>query len=323
MKEKIKVNSRLLTAVMALIGVVFPLLTVVLRVWVLPSLRDWDTGLYSANYILIVLLLLMLAALAALGVLADGPRRELGGYPARVTAVLTALTGVVLAVSEVLSVGDSLAAYRTASMSEQPLFIPILALLQNLFGVLGGVALVLMGLRLLLEGASRRGIAQWSALVPVIWMWLRLVNYEVSYASMVRLKDSFFGLGMLILELLFLLKLARYAAGVGKLPNGRLVAYSVATAVFALSAPLTRWVIYLQGDADSYAAHYLAGPVDFAIGALALVLALSLTLAHLKAQPEEPAESEASEEPAEPVPAPAAAEDDGLVTFTPDEEPEA
>lgn len=320
MKDKIKVNSRLLTSVMALIGLVFPLLTVVLRVWVLPSLRDLHTGLYSANYVLIVLLLLMLAALAVLAYLVGGERRELGGYPARVTAVLTALTGVTLAVTEVLNVGDSLASLRMASATEQPAFIPALAVLQNAFGVLGGAALVWMGLRLLLEGASRRGIAQWSALVPVIWMWLRLVNYEVSYASMIRLKDSFFGLGMMILELLFLFKLARYTAGVGKLPNGQMVAYSMATAVFALSAPATRWIMYLQGDAEAYAAHQLAGPVDFAIGLLALVFGLTLVLAALKDQPEKSDESEESvEEPS----APDTVEDDGFTAFILDEEPKA
>ena len=138
MKNKIKVNSRLLTAVMALIGLVFPLLTVVLRVWVLPSMRNLHTGLYSANYILIVLLLLMLVALAVLGYLADGNRRELGGYPARITAVLTAVGGVTMAVTEVLTVGDSLAALQMASVTEQPMFISVLAVLQNVFGLLGG-----------------------------------------------------------------------------------------------------------------------------------------------------------------------------------------
>ena len=320
MKDKIKVNSRLLTAVMALIGLVFPLLTVVLRVWVLPSLRDWNTGMYSANYILIVLLLLMLVGLAVLGHLADGKRRELGGYPARVTAVFTAVGGVVLAVTEVLNVEDSLSTLRMASNTQQPMVIPALAVLQNVVGLLGGAALVWMGLRLLLEGASRRGIAQWSALAPVVWMWLRLVNYEVSYASMVRLKDSFFGLGMLILELLFLFKLARYAAGVGKLPAGRMVAYCMATAVFALSAPATRWILYLQDNSEAYAAYQLAGPVDFAIGVIALAVGLTLVLATLKAQPEESEELEASVEEAA---APGMVESGGLVTSTPDEEPEA
>lgn len=321
MKNKIKVNSRLLTAVMALIGVVFSLLTVVLRVWVLPSLRDWDTGLYSANHILIALLLVMLAVLAVLGCLAAGKRRELEGYPARVTAVLTALCGVAMAVTEVLAVSGSWQALQAASVTEQPKFVPLLAVLQNGCGLLGGAALVVMGLRLLTEGVTRRGMAQWSALAPVLWMWLRLVNYEVSYASMVRLKDSFFGLGMLILELLFLFKMARYAAGVGKLPTGRMVAYSMATAVLALSAPLTRWILFLQGDAEAYAAHHLARPVDFAIGVMALAFGLSLALAVLKAQPEELEEpvEESAEEPA----APESAESKGLVSADATEQPEA
>ena len=260
---------------------------VALRVWLLPSVRDWETGLFTPNSYVMALTLIALAAMAALGYMAAGPRHEIGGTGCRLMAVASLVSGFTMIITEGINGYDSFLKLRAVmNIANQPLLTPVLAVLQNVFGVLGGVALILLCMRMLSEGVTRRGMAQWSALLPVAWMWLRLVNYEVSYASMVRLSDSFFGLLMMIFELVFLFKLARYVSGVGRMRTGVMAFYALATAMFALSAPTVRLIMFLMGDSAAYEAHRLAGVSDFAIGLLALAMGVSLMVATLQAYKE-------------------------------------
>ena len=153
---------------------------------------------------------------------------------------------------------------------------PILQLLEVLFGLLSGVAFVRMGLTLLSEGATRRGMAQWGALAPVLWMWFRLASYEASFASTVRVSNGFFYFVMFILELLFLFRLARYVSGVGEVSANSLLFHAMSTALFALSAPIVRLSMYLLQDSEAYQAAQQAGVTDFAVGVLALTVGISL-----------------------------------------------
>lgn len=274
-----------LMRIMAYITAGLTLALVVLRVWVLPSSLDWDTGLFAPGSLIMTGTLLSLAAMAVLGYMASGPRHEMYGLGCKLTAVALLLTGVVMAVVEGIAIVDSMYILREAAhVQGQPLLTASLQVAQNVFGILGGLALLLLSLRMLSEGITRRGIAQWSVLLPVLWMWLRLVNYEVSYASMVRLSDSFFGLLMIIFELVFLFKMARYMSGVGRMRVGVMAFYSMATAALALSAPIVRMIMFLMGDSAAYQAHHLAGLVDFVIGLTALAMGLSLMAATIKAQ---------------------------------------
>jgi len=102
-----------------------------------------------------------------------------------------------------------------------------------------------------------------------------LVNYEMSYNSLARLEDGFFGFGMLVVELLFLFKFARYIAGVGIVRSGFMVFYAASTALFSLSAALVSVYFYLVNDGMSVTAHSLTCPADFAVGALALVVGIT------------------------------------------------
>lgn len=273
-----RLNNRATMVVMMLLGVLSTVATVLLRVWLLPARRDIETGLYTSHYGVILLMLGTLAVLAVLAFLMRSDRHEIVGRPARTLAIITLLTGVVMGVYGIL---DGLTYFGIIGDGTQqnvglPMLFSVLQILQALFGLLGGVALVRLGLTLAAEGGTRRGMAQWSMLAPVLWMWVRLASYEMSYASMVRLEDSFFGFVMFIFEMLFLFKLARYTAGIGRVSVGHLLFYSLAAALFSLSGPMTRVGMYLLGDSEAYAAYHLAGPVDFAIGVLALAVGISL-----------------------------------------------
>ncbi len=285
-----RINYRPTMVVMVILGVLSTVATVMLRVWLLPARRDFETGLYSSHYGVILLMLGTLAALALMGLLMRSDRHEIVGRSAKSLSIISLLCGAVMGVYGILDgltyfgvIGDGV-----RQMVGLATVMSVLQVLQALFGVLGGVALVRLGLTLAAEGATRRGMAQWSMLAPVLWMWVRLASYEMSYASMVRLEDSFFGFVMFILEMLFLFKLARYTAGIGRVSAGMLLFYSMGTALFALSAPATRLGMYLLGDSEAYAAYHLAGPVDFAIGVLALAVAIALLFSVSTVQVEVP-----------------------------------
>lgn len=286
---KSRTNYRPTMVVMVILGVLSTVATVLLRVWLLPAHRDFETGLYRSHYGVILLMLGTLLALGLMGILMHSERHEIVGRSAKSLSIFALLCGVVMGVYGVL---DGLTYFGIIGENSQQeigliTVVSILQVLQAVFGVLGGAALVRLGLTIAAEGATRRGMAQWSMLAPVMWIWIRLVTYEMSYASMVRLEDSFFGVVMFIMELLFLFKLARYTAGVGRVSAGMLLFYSMGTALFALSGPATRVGMYLLGDSEAFVAYHLAGPVDFAIGVLALVVSISLLFSVSTAQVEE------------------------------------
>ena len=266
---------------MCRLGVVATVAVILMRVWLVPTAADWQTGLFDNNYWVMGVMLLALVALAVMGRLAGPARREIGGRGALWVALASLLAGLVLAVTG----GIALLRYYGVLVADTVVERSVMNLLEHVFALLGGAALIRFGLALMSEGATRRGIAQWSILAPVMWMWFRLINYEMSYASLVRIEDNFFGFVMLILEMLFLFRLARYASGIGRVSAGSMQWYSMAAAVFAVSGPLTRVIMYLLGDNMAYDAYYLAGPVDMAMGVLALVLGVALVNGTVPIQP--------------------------------------
>ena len=274
-------NSRRILKGMCRLGVVATVAVILMRVWLVPTAADWQTGLFDNNYWVMGVMLLALVALAVMGRLAGPARREIGGRGALWVALASLLAGLVLAVTG----GIALLRYYGVLVADTVVERSVMNLLEHVFALLGGAALIRFGLALMSEGATRRGIAQWSILAPVMWMWFRLINYEMSYASMVRIEDNFFGFVMLILEMLFLFRLARYASGIGRVSAGSMQWYSMAAAVFAVSGPLTRVIMYLLGDNMAYDAYYLAGPVDMAMGVLALVLGVALVNGTVPIQP--------------------------------------
>lgn len=285
-------NDRLgiMARLMAGVGCLGAVALVLLRVWVMPAQRDIDTGLFAPNVFVIVLSCVMLAVLGALVfIMRGGPRREIVGKPSLVLSVVLLVVGAIMVLMGGL---DLWTAFRTPSYDDVSVIVRALPWLQTVFCVLGGLALAMLGLRLASEGGIRRGMAQWSLLLPVLWSWFVLANYEMSPDSMVRVTDGgFFTLAMYIMEMLFLFRFTSYVAGVGRNGVGSVLFFSAGATVFALSNPLVSLLMYLLQDVEAASAAGAGGLVDLAVGVLALTVTITLCQS-LSA----PVEEEASEE---------------------------
>lgn len=295
-------RSRLATMgrMMIALSVLGAVLAVVLRVWVSPSQRDMETGLFASNTPVMILMLLVLGGLAAIVFVSrGGVRQEIKGKPALVLAVTLLAVGAAMVFTGGADLIDLFRSLKSVVPVDGSRLATMLQWGQQIFCLLGGAALVRLGLVLASEGATRRGIAQWSMLAPVLWVWLILANYEMSYASMVRFSDGFFTLMTYILEMLFLLYFARYVAGVGKVGSSTLLLFSCGAALFAISTPMVQLLMYLLRDSEEYAAAGSTGVLDMAIGLLALVVSITLwrsLSAHVEEVPEEADSTEEEEQ---------------------------
>ena len=295
LRDKMILMARIMTALGALGAVV----TILLRVWVFPASRDIDTGIFASSAGVIILTLLVTAALVALVFLMrGGPRQEIAGKSSLSLAVALLAVGAAFAFTGVADLWQAFVDRKPVEEGGEMMV--ILQWMEKIFCLLGGVALVRLGLRLASEGVTRRGIAQWSLLAPVLWIWLVLANYEMSYASMVRLSNGYFTLMSYIFELLFLFYFARYMAGVGKVGSGTLLLFSGGATMFAISAPAAKMIMYLLQDSEAYMAAGATGILDLAVGLLALVVSItlcqSLSAPPVKAaEEEEPVEWDAAE----------------------------
>lgn len=291
-------KRRSLLKIMAWIGLAAAVLTVILRVWLMPAWLDTDTGVFTAGGAVIGILVTVLAVLGVMGFTQRQYRWEIGTPGAMPLAMTMLGVGVMLILSGVWDVwlwlGDritpppQMTVYSGLGLS--------MLWLQLIFGVLAGVALLRLGLVLASEGITRRGMAGWSMLAPVLWMWFRMARYEMSYASTVRLSQSFFDFAMFIVEMFFLMKLARYVAGIGKVGAGTLQFFAAAAAILSLSAPLTRWGMYMLADSEAYQASAMAGVPDLAIGLLGLAVAFALAVGGRDVPTPPPVQSEQEEE---------------------------
>lgn len=280
--------------IMTAVGLLGALLVVALRVWIKPAMRDTDTGLFSTNKTVMILMLVMLGILAAIVfVVRGGTRREIQGKPSLILAVMTIAVGAALAFTGVADVWTALRDSAVALPTTGVQLPNLLAWMQRICGLLSGVALVRFGLLLASEGSTRRGMAQWSLLAPVLWMWLVLAGYVMSYNSMVRPVDGFFTLMAYVSELLFLLYFARYMAGVGKVGSVTMLLFSCSATLFAVSTPAVKLLLSFMGDHAEYTAAGPTGMLDLAIGLLALVVSVTLCQS-LSTPVEKPAEEEES-----------------------------
>lgn len=256
--------------------------TFVLRAAITPTLRDSDTGRFVTGGPMILFLAAVTGALFLCSRHISPTRIELTGRRATVVSLACLAAGGCMLLSTLWDVWRFLSAGILPPPDTQLVsgLSSITVTATFLFGVLGGVALVWLGLLLTAEGATRRGMLSWGSLAPVLWMWLRLMRYEMSYASALGLAETFYDFSLFIVELVFLFKFARYISGVGQVSIGSLLFFSCATAVFGLSGPLTKLCMYLIGDSDAYEAAGVAGITDLTVGVLALVLAFALLFQH-------------------------------------------
>lgn len=250
----------------------------VLRTLLAPYMQDVQTGAFHPSYAVILVMLLTLLAVGVLSFLSPSVPARPAGKWLMPTAIMGILAGAVLTLTSLFDAVLWFGWNQTPPPNEIVISTidGVTLFFSILFGLLGGIMLVRLGLVWLSEQESRAGILRWWALAPVGWIWMRLARYEVSYASAVDVSQSFYDFVMLIFTLLFLFSLARYVSGVGQRKPRLLFFLALATALCSLSGPLTRLALYLLGQFDAYNASPLAGVADGFIGGFALVFAFSL-----------------------------------------------
>ncbi len=298
MQQQISHGKKRRMTAMVWLGAITAVITLILRVWLMPLLRDMDTGRFATSWVVVLFLLVMLVVLAVCAFSLRCAPPAMGRRGAMLLSVSAMGAGGVMAISSLWDVWQLLAkGQQPALVIETSGVIGTVSLwLMLAFGLLGGGALVWWGLQLSAEGATRRGMGNLALLAPTLWMWFRLARYEMSYASAVGLSETFYDLMMFVFGLLFLYKMARYVVGVGTPCLGSLLFFSLSSALFSLTGPLTRVCMYLAGDGEAFRASQMAGWSDFALGVLALVFAgVMVTMALAPAQEESPEEEPSSD----------------------------
>ncbi len=282
----------------AILAAVMTVVVMTLRIVLMPQLQDPATGLFHLGYPIIALMLVTVAVVFFLGRLPKGETRHIEGVMLMPSAIFGMLSGSLLLLTSVFDAFIWLFNGKTPPPNSaviSPLDAGALVL-TLFFGVLGGVFLLKMGLAWVADGRSSRGTLRVWALMPVIWIWMRLARYELSYASAVNVTQSFYDFVMLIFTLLFSFSLARYVSGVGgKMPRC-LPVFALCTGFFCISGTITRLAMYMMGETGAYSSSQLATSVDFVIGVFAMLVGFALLFGSA-AVPEE--ESVPQEETAE------------------------
>lgn len=264
----------------ATIGSAATALVLILRVVLMPLLRDGDTGRFQTNHVAIAVVVVAVIAMAYLASHIIRLRVEVPSP----YAIPTAVSGIVAGVALGFSAGYNVIRWVFDGVMPNPTQVqktPLTMLVMYgmmLFGVLGMVGLVRWGFKVAAAAGTHRGMSAWGMLAPVAWAWFRLAWYEMAYSNTIGWSEKFFDFLMVIVQVLFLFKLARFVSGIGKVCVGEMLFYAMTTALFSLSGPLTRVVLFFFGGAEAYRASELAGVADLGIGLLALALGWALAL---------------------------------------------
>ena len=206
----------------------------------------------------------------------------------------------------------------------QPLTVTAVGTLLVWVGVLsalvGGAYLVATALRWYVQGYTARASRGVLALLPVVWIWVRILWYMTSFASAANRFRSLFEIAMLLFEMLFLFAFARHLAGMEEGAPRFVLPTALSAAMLGLVVCLTRFAAYLMQDADLFGSTALLTAPDLFAAVLAGVFALAQLLPWYYREEEPVPEEEA------PVPEPEAEEEDEspfLLSETDLEEPEA
>lgn len=153
-----------------------------------------------------------------------------------------------------------------------------LLVLTMVFGVWGGVFLMRLGFSWMTRNVSEHGRLRLMALTPMVWGWMRLARYVVSYASAVDIKRNLSEFLMLIFTILFFFSFARYVGAVGKpeLKSPMLVFYACGTMIFSVTSAVFRLAGNWMDDIEIYSTQ-MAGAADLAVGLLALAVMIGVT----------------------------------------------
>lgn len=278
------------------------IVTTVLRVVLSPHMQD--TGASSLSYCIIGVILVSMVVIVVL-VLAGGkeyPKAvEMGKHGRSMVAYSEMFFGSILLVSSLydamkwLSTGKTPAPNTTIinSLDGITLFLTLV------FGILAALFMIWIGIVMYGGRLKQSANLSLTALAPVVWIWVRLVRYEVSYASAVQVSQSFYDFIMLIFTMLLLFSYARYISGIGGRSPRTLLICALCTMLMSISGTITSLILYASVETQALQYSRLAGFADFGAGVFAICVALALVFskqepAELKPEPEPQIEPEST-----------------------------
>ena len=150
-----------------------------------------------------------------------------------------------------------------------------LVYLLTLIGMGGGVFLLLVGCRWFVRRRPVQGILRVAALLPVVWMWVRIARYEISYVSSLSVFRSVYDLLLLVVEMLFFLALAKYVLGVQETTPRALVGLSLGAAMMATMSWAVRVAMLIAQNKAAFDTCGLGTSADLGIAVLGFLVAFA------------------------------------------------
>lgn len=278
--------------VLCIAAAVAAVLLTVLRCITLPMVvakieNDLSTGLLIATVTVLV-------ALLVLG-WSNDPVKTIAGKPLWAVVAGALLTGTDMVVSSLWALVGWLTArtmpfpYKAIPTQTDEFLLYALVVT----GLLGGAFFLLLGVTWGIKRRSVFGKFRVLALAPVLWVWVRIVRFELSYVSSLSLHRSVYELLMLTFETVFFLWLARALSGVEEKPSRLFAGVALCTAVLTAIACVTRMGMWVMQNEVAFEACALTTAADLGV----CVLAFAVAVSHAAPQAELPEE----EEPEEPL----------------------
>lgn len=257
-------------------------------------LRVLGGGFYTAA------ILLMFAALAAVFLLCGATPRQPREVSGRLTVPLSAVTAFGGMAMILGALSQALGLLRGSYPYPQPISLTVahkvLLVIMIVGGVAGGLFLAVTAVRWLFGHKTDRGFFVGITLLPVVWMWGRVVWYLISFASAANRFTGLTELLLLLFEMLFLLNFARFVSGVENKPPRFDMAIALGTALLGVTVFFTRCLSYLTQNGELFSATELFTASDFYIALLAAVWTVDQMFGGGKVAPPLPMEEEEEEE---------------------------
>ncbi|MDR1565119.1 MAG: hypothetical protein LBS74_09195 [Oscillospiraceae bacterium] len=137
-----------------------------------------------------------------------------------------------------------------------------------------------------------------AALVPTIWVCLRMVLFFMYYTTIARLSES-------LLDILFISALMIFLFGLARLISGHesskkvivsTVSGGLLAALITVLASFTRYILIILGKRDTFPIHALPSVLDLVISVAIVIYLLAVILPQCKAEALSEAESTVDEE---------------------------
>ncbi len=254
------------------VSIVTAVLLIAMRCFVNAN-PTFAVGSLAANNLILLISLVAIAAIVALSIAKQQPIiKPSDTVFSSISGWLCTFCGAIIAMSSLLDI-FCWVVYKQVPPPAEYIYnrIDLVASVASLlFGVLGGVYLVMQGFAWMSQSTKHQSTRNWLALTPVLWMWFRLARYEISYSSTIDIRESFFDFAVLVFASLFFLQLARMVSGIGAEPKNSLLIFALCTAMVSLSHAPTALNDASSGMPIGYLLIALA---DLVIGFFALSLA--------------------------------------------------